>query len=348
MGKDRIYVDEESLAKTDVLMRRVSILGLNTASTAVIAALLLAGCSSGYFAGGKPGSLVARPLRYSSYNCPSTGTLKYVSDFYNNYINVYHGNFPLRAPCGYIGLGYVSAPQGLYVDPNTHDLYVATLDGVVVFHRGQTTPYNTYGDPSGHAATDVTVANDGTIIASNGASPGNFQEGSLSTWTSGPSGKFIGNFPYSSGGAGGYITKDPSGEIYFDDMETNSRGALWTVSCPTGACGVQTRVPGVTLGYPGGIAFDNSGDLLAMTTNSNRNAVADVFELPNAKPKSIAIIGGLALGVAFGARDNQFYVAEFYGFNNSFANQYSYPSGTLVGRQEGNLNGGFVGVAIDP
>ena len=143
------------------------------------------------------------------YVCPATGPIKYVSDYNNNVINVYAGRFAGQAPCGQITSG-LFGPWGLFVKPVSHDLYVANdlNHNIVVFHRGQTTAYNTFTDPSFQDPVDVTVAKDGTIIATNLLRPHFFPAtGSISTWIEGPNGgKFVGNFPMATGQKGQFVT----------------------------------------------------------------------------------------------------------------------------------------------
>lgn len=292
------------------------------------------------------------------YTCSLTGTLEYVSDFYNNYINVYHAPFPARRPCAQIGYRSVGGPEGLYVDRATHDLYVANYYGsglggpnVSVFHRGSTDSYSAYNDPTSQNTQDVTVASDGTIIASNVSAFNGPEKGSISTWIGGPNGgTFVGNFPMTNSSSGGFITLKKNGIVYFNDVDaTSGTGALWTVSCPAGQCGVQHQVAGVSLGIPGGMAFDNAGDLLAVSTEAQAQSHAHIFELPNPNPTTVFLFsGGTAEGVAFSPRDNRFFVTNLIGIDNSFAYVFSYPSGNLIGMQDGNLNGGFTGIAIDP
>jgi secreted PhoX family phosphatase len=347
-------------------MRYFSIPTAFQALTIAAALTLLAGCS-----GAVSSAITTTPMSRQEiastprgahnianyYGCPATGTLVYAADFYNNYINVYNGQFPVRHPCAEIGGYTVDGPEGMYVDPATHDLYVANWYGsglgtsnVDVIHRGQITAYNTYNDPTLQHSQDVTVASDGTVIVSNVSAFGGTPNGSISTWIGGPNGgRFVGNFPMTNASSGGFITVKKNGTVYFSDVDaTSGTGALWTVSCPAGRCGTQTQVQGVTFGAPGGMAFDDTGDLLVVTTESQSQGHADIFELPNPKPKAFALFYGPALGVAFSPRDRHFYVANLIGFNNSTADEFTYPGGQFVREEEGNLNGGFTGIAVDP
>src|SRR5579862_156533 len=171
-------------------MVRASTLGVQFA--ALIFASSLAGCSSSSTPANVPRQdptlSVSRPD--ITYACPAQGDIEYVSDYNNNVINVYAGRFHRQAPCGQL-TDRVFGPWGMYVQPSTHDLYVANdlHHDVIVFHRGHLTPYNTYTDPTLQDPTDVTVADDGTVIASN-LDQIHFsgEHGSLSTWKSGTNG----------------------------------------------------------------------------------------------------------------------------------------------------------------
>jgi hypothetical protein len=281
----------------------------------------------------------------SNYACAATGSLKYVSDARNNVINIYVGKFAGQAPCGQIANSGLNVPAGLYVQDATHDLYVANNHGlnVLVFHRGQTSPYNTYTDPSGQFVLDVTTSPDGTVVATNVFQKNGNEFGSVSTWIGGSNGgTFVGNFPMTNASLGTFVTSRKSGKIYFDDIDkSNGLGAIWSMSCPAGACGVQTQVTGVSLQYPGGMAVDSTGDLLV----SDQTALtADTFELPNPKPSTFPLTGYPEC-VAIDKHNRHWFVSD--GANN-IASEYTYPSGSLVGTVPGNPGGSTSGIAVDP
>ena len=279
----------------------------------------------------------------SFYACPAIGPLVYVSDGTNNVINVYAGRFAGQAPCGQLASSLINFPYGLYVRPGGHDLYVANSGNILVFHRGKTTPYNSYVDPSIQVPNDVAVAQDGTVIASNLGQNFGPEKGSLSTWLGGLNGgTFVGNFPMKNDIQGGFLTVQANGKVYFDDQDaTTNRGALWSVSCPAGACGSQTRDSGVSLGYPGGMGSDATEDVLVTDEGA---ITADTFELPNPNPVTFAL-AGVPVGMALNEFNNHWYVAD--ALNNDAA-EYAYPSGTLIGTVPGNVGGNMFGIAIDP
>ena len=318
-------------------------------SQALIAAsaiAFLAGCSGSAISSVAPqtASLQHTVRHFASfYTCPANGPIKYVADFNNNLVDVFAGKFAGQAPCGQI-TSVLKSPWGIFVEPRTHDLYVANYAAhdIVVFHRGQTSPYNTYTDPTFQDPVDVAVAKDGTVIASNQLRPNFPTVGSLSTWIGGPNGgTFVGNFKMSPGSEGLYVTVQRDGTVYFDDLVSTqfNSDALWYVSCPAGACGTQTQVSGVSFSSAGGVASDDSEDVLAIS-----GGFAETFELPNPNPKSIPLTG-LPVGMAINALDHHLFVTDAM---NDVADEYSYPDGALIGTVPGNAGGGLFGIAVDP
>jgi hypothetical protein len=240
----------------------------------------------------------------------------------------------------------------LYVQVKTHDLYVANSGhfNVLVFHRGQTLAYNVYTDrtsPGWHNDPEgVTVADDGTVIASNIAS-GEGASGAISTWIGGPhGGTFVGNFPMTNDNYGGFVTVNKKGTVYFNDFDASSgEVAVWSISCPAGACGAQTRVTILPqLIYPGGMEFNAEGDLVMSDIDFNLNNSADTFELP-APTRTGFFLNGDCYGVAIDRFDRHWFAADW---QNNDAAEYSYPDGQLVGTVAGNPGGFPYGIAYDP
>jgi hypothetical protein len=315
---------------------------------------MLAGCSGSTAIAPMPvtpqggaQSVGGRVSAASQYSCPANGRIIYVSDSNKNVINVYAGDFHGQAPCGKIGSG-VHGPWGVRVDAASHDLFVANLgaSNILAFHRGQTTPFNIYIDPTGQQQPiDVTVAADGTVIASNQAESVGTESGSISTWLPGPNGgTFVGNFPMTNDLQGGFLAVKNDGTIYFNDIDaTSKRGALWSLKCPAGACGAQTRIAGIRFDNPGGMAFDSSGDLFVNDMHVRRDGTAKTFELPNPAPATFRL-HAMPLGLAIDESDHQWFMADWLG---DFAAEYAYPSGKLVGTVSGNQYGQTRGVAVD-
>jgi hypothetical protein len=248
----------------------------------------------------------------SHYSCPATGPIRYVSDYSNSVINVYSGKFAGQAPCGQITSG-IAGPEGIFVRRTTRDLYVAndSAHNILVFHRNQTTPYNTYTDPTVQDPFDVTVAKDGTVIASNLIQPNGNENGSISTWIGGPNGgTFVGNFPMTNDSEGLFLTVQKNGTVYYNDIDAvTGKGDLWSVSCPAGACGTETQVAGVVFAFPFGMGSDGAQDLLVNDLNTAGGGFADTFELPNPTPKSFALTG-VPVGMAIDPLDHHWFVAD--------------------------------------
>jgi hypothetical protein len=307
-------------------------------AAATIASLV--GCSGGSAIAPNPASpqsINARtPHHFESfYACPATGPIKYVSDPRNNVINIYVGKFAGQSPCGQIASSKFNGPAGLHVKVGTHDLYVANISfhNILVFHRGQMNPYNTYTDPSAQVyPLDVTVATDGTVIA--------VDTFTIATWIGGPNGgTFVGVFP--AIGDLFSVAAQRNGTVYFDGQLRHRHGsAIWSASCPAGACGPQTKVITLSSTQPGGMAIDATGDLLM---NDTHGSLADTFELPNKNPRTFPLMLG-ATGMAINPLDHHWFTANQA--NGAF--EYSYPSGKLIGAVPANFGGFFQGIAVDP
>jgi hypothetical protein len=278
-------------------------------------------------------------------SCPATGLIVYVSDYVDSVIDIFAGNLAGQAPCAQIATASMVNPVLLYVKTDTHDLYVANFarQNILVFHRGETSPYNTYTDPSGQNPYGVTVAKDGTVIASNsGKHNGPPGTGSISTWIPGPSGgKFVGNFPMTNDKFGLYVTAQKNGTIFYNDVDaTSGLGALWSLRCPAGACGVQTQVAGVSFMMPGGMGSDDADDLLV---TDSYTGTAETFNLPNPSPSTFPMLQRFPIGMAINRTDHHWFAADA---DIGGIVEYSYPKGKVVGSVL--VDGQTIGVAVDP
>lgn len=280
-------------------------------------------------------------------NCPRSATLEYVSDYNYDLVDIYAGKFAGQPPCGQITAG-ITFPLGVFVKTDTHDLYVcnSVFGGfnILVFRRGQITPYNGYTDPSGNIISDVTVADDGTVIASNAFEAGHVGTGSISTWISSPTGgTFIGDFPLKNRGAGSGITVQKNGLVYYEDIDANKEVSVWSVSCPAGVCGTQTQVSASALVGDGfaGIKSDDAGDILI---NDFVALTADTFVLPNRTPATFPLTGSPS-GLAIDEQHHHWFVADPV---NDIASEYLYPSGVLIGTVTENPRGQMIDIAVDP
>jgi DNA-binding beta-propeller fold protein YncE len=238
----------------------------------------------------------------------------------------------------------LDGPVGLHVDLSTHDLYVANSRGgnILVYHRGELTPYNAYADPSGQSPTDVTIAPDGTVVASNDLC-------TLSTWISGQNGgTFVGTFAKPQCREVGitFVAAGQNGTLYYVNARSGAhRTSLWSVSCPGGNCGVPVQIPGARGNFfASGVAVDSVGSVLAvkLSANGGNNKLA-TFNLPNPNPKLMNLSPGFPYDIAINDQDHLLFVA-----NNIGASEYIYPSGKLVGTVSANSGGAMDGIAIDP
>jgi hypothetical protein len=271
-------------------------------------------------------------------NCPATGPIVYVSDFANGVINIYQPDFAGQAPCGQLTSG-LRSPQGLFVQASTHELYVANTGDydIVVFRRGETNPTRKYVDPSGQLPSDVTVAKDGTVIATNNRRPTG-HIGSISTWHK--NGTFVGNFKNANGYADDFLTVQKDGTLYFVD---NGRG-LWVGTCPAGACGSFT-ITNATFNYPAGVRSADGEDLVVMDEAGMNGGDLDTFEPPKfTSPAFCALNAGFPDGFDISRLQHHLFYADS---GNNVATEIDYPSCALVGSVPGNPGGFPVGVAKD-
>ena len=130
-------------------MRRDNLAGL--ASTTIVTAMILAGCSGSSQGGSSVSPMAAKvPQQQSVFrqsrqttswmNRPDARTrLAYISDVLANNVTVFDLNGTMQGQ-----IGSLSNPEGLFVD-SKHNLWVANggANNVLEFARGATTPFNT-------------------------------------------------------------------------------------------------------------------------------------------------------------------------------------------------------------
>jgi len=298
---------------------------------------------------------VANPVKsnpnLSHNSCPASGTLIYVSDAAFGLVNIYDSGLAL---CGQLS-GFVE-PQGITVHGG--NLYVANTLGnpngtgeIDEFHRGATSPFRKYTDPSGQYVVDVAVTGDGTVVGSNIFSP-NTGIGSISTWHHG--GRFVGNFVLPNMAESFFLDATDNGTLFSDGFDSiNFATTFWTFTCPAGACTSGTEL-GQAMAFPGGVVDTQSGDILA----SDQLSSADTFEMPSLSPATFATTSGgdtVTLDEVGSPGDgprpggiSQVYGADAV-FNQTVCYQYkqngSSPGG--CGSVAGNSGGTALGVAID-
>jgi hypothetical protein len=276
----------------------------------------------------------------SFYACPATGQIEYISDFNNDVIDIYAGNFSGQAPCGMItssdGIG---RPQGLFVKGSTHDLYVADSGNyeVEAFHRGQTTWFKAYADLTNglQVPVDVTVAADNTVIATNILNT-TTNIGSISTWNK-TTQALIGNFPNALG-PGYYdyfLTVQKNSTVYFDD----NAGNVYSGSCPLGACGTFTPT-GATVVFPGGIRSADGEDVVVQDQTQDIVTTYETF------PTGSQCILETSDPVSFDINKSQkhYFIADA----NLGGIEVEYPNCTyVIGTVASNPGGVPTGVAVD-
>ena len=274
-------------------------------------------------------------------SCPATGAIEYISDYNNSVINIYNGKFAGQGPCGQL-VDALLNPENLFVKGSTHDLYVANSGSgdILVFHRGATTHYMTYTDPTGVVPEDVTVARDGTVIASNIYSPFANENGSISTWHS--DGTFVGNFPMVNDLLGESVTVQKNGTVYFNDVDkTSGAGLLWTGKCPAGACGTFTST-GATSSFPGGLRSADNEDVVQVDQNANTVSTYESF--PTAM-LTCTLLGAIdADGDDIDKSQHHLFFADAL---NNVAGEVRYPTCAPVGGVPFNTGGLPAGAAVD-
>jgi hypothetical protein len=279
--------------------------------------------------------------------CPSSGPIEYLGDPINRVITIYSGKFASQAPCGQIA-GNANW-SGMFVNGSTHDLYVAGYGSydIKVFHRGATTPFMTYTDPTdptGQYTYDVTVARDGTVIASNVFSV-HGEAGSISTWHS--DGTFVGNFPMPNSGTGSYVTVQKNGTLYYNDTDLSSNaGLLWTGRCPHGACGKFTST-GATTKAPGGLRSADGQDLLQIDILAPGGGALITYESFETFPlgTSCAMGGVKPFTMDLSRTQHHLFYADPFADGGG---EIEFPSCAPIGTVSGNPGGFPIGIAVDP
>ena len=346
------------------------------ALSAAAALALLAGCSSGSAIAPKPatmiqghvhmmghqGSSVLNPIgmlalskhavnqshRASFDSCPATGVIEYVSDASNNAVDIFAGkNFSAgETPCGVI-TGFAE-PQGLAV--SNHELYVANTIGnstsgnVLRFPRGATSPDMTYLDTScgGEYPADVTVALDGTVIATD-IIANSCSGGQISTFNE-STGAFEGNFPTYNGANAFFVTVQRNGTVYYDDNFLS----LNVGSCPLGACGSFTAT-GATFAFPGGVrsaSGPRSEDVVLDDQSAPGGGALDTYETFPTPSWACPLGGSDPVSYDFNRTDKHAFFADA---GNFVATEVKWNDSSAVcpGVASVTMSGQPIGAAVD-
>ena len=262
-----------------------------------------------------------QPKGWMSKDVATGLSLLYVSQFYTNDIQVYRQTGTGQSPVGTIVNGVIN-PQGLTVTANG-DLYVANTgaNNILVFHKGHLNPYRTLSD-AGQYPVDVAVDTDGTVYASN-IFDTNAIAGSVSVYAPGA------NTPT-------HNYKVPNNlKVLFDALNDSSTLYVNYIDLNTGLGAMVKFYPGgntayptaVTTGFPGGLQFDNTQDLLGLDQVGPTfgGGFASIYELPSPTPSfTFASDNGDPLGVALVRNERHVYVSDaVFGV----VHEYTYPGG---------------------
>jgi hypothetical protein len=280
-----------------------------------------------------------QPKGWMSKDVGGSGlALLYVSQFYTSDIQVYRQTGTGQSPVGTIVNGVIN-PQGMTVTANG-DLYVANTgaNNILVFKKGHLNPYRTLSD-SGQYPVDVAVDTDGTVYASN-IFDTNAIAGSVSVYAPGA------NSPTAN-----YAVPNNL-KVLFDALNDSSTLYVNYIDLNTGLGAMVKFYPGsgtahstaVTTGFPGGLQFDNTQDLLGL---DQLGPYAGIYELPAGSPSfTFASDNGDPLGVALVRNERHVYVSDaVFGV----VHEYTYPGGVEVNTISSGLGSSSppFGVAAD-
>jgi len=217
--------------------------------------------------------------------CPAAGTITYMSDFNLSQIYIYKGgNATPLVECGLI-TGVIN-PQGMIVKAG--NLYVANTGAgtVVAFHRGATTPFITYTDPtcSGQFPVDVTVSGDNFVFATNIF--GGACAGSISIFKK--AGAYVSTIANGNGANDYFLTIQKDGTLYTDD----NTFALYKAACAGGACGAFSNT-GATMNFPGGLRSADGEDPVLDDQSGAGGGNLYTYEPPSFTNNTNCPVGGV-------------------------------------------------------
>lgn len=292
---------------------------------AAVALALISGCTSSSTYAPKPSMLrqMTRPGYHGAgYNtCPAKGAIAYVSDQGDGTINIFAGNFHGQAPCGILTIGHY-ALNGLMV--KSGDLYVTKgppFPQIWAFHRGETTPFMTYFDTTcgNEVASDVTVSDDGYVIASNFFAK-NCSAGSISVWKR-FTGALVANYPSASGLPIYFLTIQKDGTLYYDDTTPG----LWVGKCIKGVCGAFSNTGAIFL-YPGGIRSVAGEHIVLDDQNGMGGGRALTYTPPSFdSPSGSCSLGSqLPIAIDINFKENHIFVTDA---GRGVAKEFKYPTG---------------------
>jgi len=310
------------------------------ASTTIVTAMLLAGCSGSSQFGSPVSSTSANPpqrqslVRQSRQATswmirPNARTrLAYISDNLANNVTVFDLNGTMQGQID--GLSY---PGGLFVD-SKHNLWVANggANNVLEFARGATTPSNTLND-SGAGPIDVTMCPNGTIYVAGGNSTAIevYPRSSTNPTRS---------LTYPGAEQTDALTCDAAGNV-FATIVISFHGGV--VEFPRGKQHGATQLP-ISLGGPGGIKPDNAGNLLV--DDQSAQTITEYTEAGSPTGNSIATAFDC---INFGVMRNSKVVGcpVYVAYKTSYGQSYAFPGGTSLQTYSGSFMLPY-GFAFDP
>ena len=256
----------------------------------------------------------------------SAGTL-YASSPGANTVTEYQ--LPGDAIIGTLGASSgLSAPGGLFF--SKEHLYVTNGNQVLIFGVGQTMPTLTIRDPAPFA-DDVVVGNDGTVYVAN--EEDDYEGyGDVLVFKKNRTVAEYTIIPPKVNEVGS-VTLDSSNNLYIAYTLLNNSTRIEKYA-PGSQKGEDTRW---SLGYPGGMAFDKSGNLVI----ADKTRI-DVFAPGAAKPTRT--FGSLSYGVSVRFNQSQTHLfATDYGANQ--IDEFDYATGDIL---KAFSLAGAAGLAIDP
>ncbi|MBV9055602.1 MAG: hypothetical protein JO351_03055 [Candidatus Eremiobacteraeota bacterium] len=244
----------------------------------------------------------------------------------------------------------LNVPTGIAVDASGN-VYVCNNAGtdapvepmgkgtwtVSVYHRGQTTPFESYTTGVWNPV-DVAVASDGTVYIANYSSAVTvYPAGSLqpSMSLAGPSGES----PLG-------VALDGSRNVYVSYVNPSRGGSIYKYA-PGQSSGSDLGI--AFSGSPHGLAIDRGGNLLvAVSTAPSPGSSIEVFPPGKTHPKKTITGVFQPFMLAFGRGGRQLFAADFgSGNGDGGVFRFAYPAGTLLGKDTQGPASSAYGIALD-
>lgn len=271
-----------------------------------------------------------------------TGALVYASQYYTNAVQIYKQAGSAQSPCATITTSILN-PQGMVTDA-AHNLWVANTgdSNVVMLAKGGTTIKKTLTD-TGEYPVDVAVDSNGNVYASNiistAGGPGN-----VTYWVKGkgtPKSLVV-----DGGNATVYLcTLDAKHNLYVGFRDnTSGAGAVDEFIGGKGTPKLLKITFTGSPGYPGGMQFDLTQDLVA---NDQLGPTTNIYELPSGSPTKKFTDPGDPLALALISTGKDIYITDSSGGS---VYEYTYPGFKLKDTISAGLGSSSppFGLAADP